>query len=243
MRSLTCLVMLAAFLCACTQQDKTGGNKIPEVQVAAADVPQGRDFAANDRTGGGGPLCLPWSIAFEPDHPASTDVVRAKIKATGVLPSNISYTYTWEVNRHVIDNVIGDSLPNEYFKKKDIVRLTVKISAGEMGTYYISRALVVADRRPSLEIKVLETNFKDEIKMQLLSGDTDSGTLIYSLEPPVPEGMTLNADDGIIRWNMPPGYRGTLKFLASVQDAEGAKITRPFEITVSEKSVHQESTN
>ena len=148
------------------------------------------------------------------------------------------------MNRHVIGNVIGDSLPNEYFKRKDIVSLTVKISAAEMGAYYISRALVVAGRLPSLEIKVLDTNIKDDIEMQLLSGDADSGTLIYSLEPPVPEGMTLlNADDGTIRWNMPPGYRGTLKFLASVQDAEGAKITRPFEITVSEKSGHQESKN
>ena len=149
-------ILIACFLCACNQQDKTSSIDKPIVQDAAVNRTEDKDAALNEQRGVGGTARLSWSIAFVPDHPTSSDMIKAIIKSDSILPLEISYKYVWSVNRHVIENVTGDSLPNEYFKKNDVVLVMVKASAGETGTYYQSRSVVIVGSKLSLDLKVLD---------------------------------------------------------------------------------------
>ena len=228
-------ILIACFLCACNQQDKTSSIDKPIVQDAAVNRTEDKDAALNEQRGVGGTARLSWSIAFVPDHPTSSDMIKAIIKSDSILPLEISYKYVWSVNRHVIENVTGDSLPNEYFKKNDVVLVMVKASAGETGTYYQSRSVVIVGSKLSLDLKVLSQQANDAVDMQLLGSDPDGDKIVYALEQPILDGMTIEKESGKITWKAAKREIGIYKFAASATTADGRKATRIFEFTLDTK--------
>jgi hypothetical protein len=205
-----------------------------------------RGEAASVGQAGSGESNSLWVVEISPARATVADIIKVMIKPPEKVPSDASFSYGWKVNGRTVEKAIGDSLSNEHFKKHDVVQVVVCMSIAGRGPQYCeSNAVIVANSAPSLDLKVLSTHTKDFVDMQLLGSDPDGDKLTYALEPPIPEGMSVNADDGKIRWKMPAGYRGQMKFQASAKDGDGAKITKSFEISVSEKAaiVRQESSN
>jgi hypothetical protein len=235
------LALVALCLWACSQQDKATGGVTPPVAQDAQDELEtsaaGKDAALNDGQKGDSAAITQWSIAFSPDRPTASDVIKAIIKSNGELPSDLSCKYAWEVNNRLIENVTGDSLSNQYFKKKDIVRVMVKISAGEKDASYKSNAVRVSASRPSLEINILSSDPKDSVVMKLSGKDPDGVKLTYALESPVPEGMEMNAEAGTISWKIPRGFMGNVKFQVLIVNSEGEKFIKSFEISASDKKL------
>jgi hypothetical protein len=232
------LTLTAFLLLACSQQDKTAGVAVPASQDAASGAAMERNVASlNEGQGGVAAQGLQWTIELSPVRPGASDVIRVVSKTGGTLPSDIVYKYEWTVNRQVIKNATGDSLSNEYFRRKDVVRVNVSASAAGMATDYRSISAVIAGSSPLLEIKVISSGPKGPVIMQLEGKDPDGGKLDYALEPPVPEGMDMDSAAGTIRWVRPADFFGNLSFKISATNTDGEKFVKLFELSVSDKPV------
>jgi hypothetical protein len=234
------IVGLAALtLCACSSQEKT----VPVKALGAQS--SGGESANTDNTnsvvqlgpeGGDQSLRLQWDVAFDPQRPTAADAIKAVVKSKDGLPEGTVYKYRWDVNYRVVENVSDDTLPNKYFRKKDLVRVTVTAVSGKMD-YFKSRSVYVAAAPPSVNINVLSSDRNGLVIMRIDGKDPGGGKLSYALEPPVVDGMKLNAEEGKIQFVIPKGAPGKIPFRISVSDAEGDKFIASFELTASDKPI------
>lgn len=61
--------------------------------------------------------------------------------------------------------------------------------------------------------------------------DPDGDTLIYSLKTS-PEGMTIEPETGLIKWNVPSDFKGKVPVTLSVSDGHGGEAIQSFELTI-----------
>jgi hypothetical protein len=204
--------------------------------VESANTDNTNSVAQSGPEGGDQSLRLQWDVVFDPQRPTAADAIKAIVKSKDGLPEGTAYNYRWDVNYRVIDDVSSDTLPNKYFRKKDLVRVTVTAVVGE-ASYFKSRSVYVAAAKPSVNITVLSSDRNGLVIMQIDGKAPGGGKLSYALEPPVVDGMALNAEEGKIQFMIPKGASGKIPFRISVSDAGGDKFIASFELTASDKPI------
>ena len=66
---------------------------------------------------------------------------------------------------------------------------------------------------------------------QITATDPDGDTLAYSLRS-APSGMTVNPSTGLVKWNVPPNFRGKASFVVSVTDGHGGEATQNLAVEI-----------
>jgi hypothetical protein len=172
------------------------------------------------------------SIKFIPAEPTVLDSIKAEA-LTDYEKKNVIYEYLWEINNKPITDIKGDTLPTGLFKKGDAIRVSVTpFVDGIKGYTYESMFIVVHSAPPSLQLREIKQKLSNTVELQLVSKDPDGDKVMFSLEEPFLEGMTIDKETGKIIWKLKKKEEGTYKFGASATDIDGIKVIKVFEFKI-----------
>ncbi|MHB9096231.1 MAG: hypothetical protein ACYC5X_00210 [Syntrophales bacterium] len=174
------------------------------------------------------------AVRLQPPQATRLDTLKAEVEAASNAPERLVYTYRWRVNDRVIEDASGDTLNLSPFKKRDLITVTVTPYDGDTAGFAVeSPSVAIYSVPPSLELKALRKARKtgEPIELQLVSVAPDGEPVAFSLEAPHVSGMTIDKRSGKISWLLQPGQKGSFRFGAAVEDDNGTKITKIFDIT------------
>ena len=147
----------------------------------------------------------------------------------------ITFRYQWIKNGSIIQAQESNSLSQKYFVKNDQIQVEVTPFDGDdYGRSVISAPIFVNNTPPvidSLPPESLEKN--GAFIYQVHARDIDNDPLTYSLSSNNPEGVTMEAENGLLTWKIPEDIEfGTYKIEVSVYDNEGDGGTQSFDIEI-----------
>lgn len=174
------------------------------------------------------------AVRLQPSRPTRMDTLQAEVVVAPTAPNKLVYTHRWKVNDRVIPEAAGSTLILSPFKKGDLVSVTVTPNDGSTdGPAIESPVIAIHSAAPSLELKALRQVRRtgEPIELQLVGITPDGGTIAFSLEPPVVPGMAIDRRSGKISWSLQPDQKGSFRFGAAVEDDQGTKVTKIFDIT------------
>ncbi len=175
------------------------------------------------------------AVRLQPTRPTRMDILKAEVEVASNAPGKLVYTYHWKVNDRVIEDASGDTLNLSPFKKRDLITVTVTPYDGNTAGFEVESPMVaIHSIPPSLELKAMRKARKtgEPIELQLVGVAPDGEKVAFSLEAPHIPGMTIDKSSGKITWILEPGQKGSLRFGAAVEDDNGTKIARIFDVTV-----------
>lgn len=174
------------------------------------------------------------AVRLQPSRPTRMDSLKAEVEAAPAAPEKLVYAYLWKVNDRVIEEAVGDTLNLSAFHKRDLVTVTVTPYDGETADLAVASPMVVIHSvPPSLELNAMRRARKtgEPIELQLVGAAPDGDQIAFSLEAPHVPGMTIDPSSGTISWRLQPDQKGVFRFGAAVEDDNGTKVTKIFEIT------------
>jgi hypothetical protein len=121
------------------------------------------------------------------------------------------------------------------FKKRDLITVTVTPYDGNTAGFAVESPMVaIHSIPPSLELKPMRKARKtgEPIELQLVGVAPDGDQVTFSLEAPHVPGMIIDERSGKITWLLKPGQKGSFRFGAAVEDDNGTKIAKTFDVTV-----------
>lgn len=174
------------------------------------------------------------AVRLQPARPTRMDSLQAEVVVSPTAPKKLAYTYRWKVNDRIIPEATGSSLILSPFKKGELINVTVTPSDGATEGLAVESPLVaIHGAAPSLELKALRQARKtgEPIELQLIGVAPDGNPIVFSLEPPLVPGMTIDRRSGKISWTLQPDQKGSFRFGATVEDDQGTTVTKTFDIT------------
>jgi hypothetical protein len=175
------------------------------------------------------------AVRLQPTRPTRMDILKAEVEAASNAPEKLVYTYHWKVNDRIIEDAPGDTLNLSPFKKRDLITVTVTPYDGNTAGFAVESPMVaIHSIPPSLELKAMRKARKtgEPMELQLVGVAPDGEQVAFSLEAPYVPGMTIDKSSGKITWLLEPGQKGSLRFGAAVEDDNGTKISRIFDVAV-----------
>lgn len=221
------IVLLVVFFS--VKKDSTAPER-KEISQKETVTPSARQENPDSNTG----MAMIQAVHLQPALPTKLDTIKAEV--IPMLPdSSLKYSYVWKVNNEIIADATGDTLDLSPFKKSDLVSVTVTPYDGDTPGYKVnSPTIAIQSIPPSLELKVISRTAQigAPYVLQLFSDHPDSETVVFSLEEPKIDGMTIDGQSGKITWLIRPNQQGNIQFGAAVVDAEGTRVKKTFEINL-----------
>lgn len=163
------------------------------------------------------------SVRFSPVSPVRGDVIKAEVSTQPRNGLPVSLRYLWSINGNVISET-SDSLSGD-IKKGDKVSVTVTPS-DEKGTGNpFTVDTFIYNAPPAITSSIQDAIYNGGFTYQVIAKDPDNDQLRYFLRGS-PEGMTIDPATGLVKWDIPPGYKGTENVLIAVSDSEGGEATQ-----------------
>jgi hypothetical protein len=175
------------------------------------------------------------AVRLQPTRPTRMDMLKAEVEVASTAPKGLVYSYRWRVNDKTVEEAKGDTLNLSPFKKRDLIAVTVTPYNGDTAGFAVDGPVVaIHSVPPSLELKAMRRARKtgEPVELQLAGVASDGEQVTYSLEAPHVSGMTIDRQSGKISWLIQPDQKGTVRFGAAVEDDNGTKVTRIFDVTV-----------
>ena len=175
------------------------------------------------------------AVRLQPSRPTRMDSLKAEVVVAPTAPEQLVYTYRWKVNDRIIEEATGNTLNLSPFKKGDLIAVTVTPNDGSTDGLVVESPLVaIHSVPPSLELKAMRQARKpgEPIELQLVGVAPDGDRIAFSLEDPLVPGMTIDKRSGQISWSLQPDQKGSFRFGAAVEDDNGTKVTKIFDINV-----------
>jgi hypothetical protein len=175
------------------------------------------------------------ALRLQPSMPTRMDSLKTEVVVAPTAPGQLVYTYRWKVNDRTIEEATGNALNLSPFKKGDLITVTVTPNDGSTdGLAVESPVVAIHSVPPSLELKAMRQARKtgEPIELQLVGVAPDGDRVAFSLEAPLVPGMTIDNRSGKISWPLQPDQKGSFRFGAAVEDDNGTKVTKTFDITV-----------
>jgi hypothetical protein len=171
------------------------------------------------------------AIRFIPDQPTAAEPIKAEVVYDYTGTAEVTFEYEWKINGKVIENAGGNELRSSALKKKDEIGVTVVPLLDGVRSEPFESSVVIHTIAPTLEMKVLSSGLKrgSPVEIQLTGQSSNGEKLVYALEEPFLEGMTINKDSGKIACFAEKPQKGVYRFGASVTDADGNKVVKIFE--------------
>ena len=140
----------------------------------------------------------------------------------------VSFLYEWTKNGAPAGDT--SSLANP-LKRGD--KISVKVTPYDGRECGLPRVIVREIRNmPPVIIDHNEFTFNGSLcTYQVKASDPDGDVLSYSLESP-PAGMTIDRSTGLLKWIVPPDFKGRQKVKIIVSDGNGGIATYDTEITI-----------
>ncbi|MFZ3136879.1 MAG: putative Ig domain-containing protein [Thermodesulfovibrionales bacterium] len=140
----------------------------------------------------------------------------------------VSISYEWTRNGSPAGN--GPHIEGPV-KRGD--KISIKITPFDGEDY--GRAVVLQREMVNMPPMIIEDKkytFNGNIyTYQVNATDADGDTLTYILKK-APPGMTINPSTGLIKWNVPPDFKGRSQFIVAVTDGHGGEVTQSFTLEI-----------
>lgn len=159
---------------------------------------------------------------FKPD-----DSLYIEAEATDPDGDEVTISYEWYKNGELVST---EKQLNSPIKRGD--KLLIKIKPFDGKDY----GKVVTLKREILNTPPVIQDHKDyhfdekTFSYQVKAFDPDGDPLTYSLKTS-PEGMTID-NTGLIKWNVPPQFKGKIPITVSVTDGHGGEAIQSFELDI-----------
>jgi len=154
---------------------------------------------------------------------------RLYIDATGSDVDNdeVNIIYEWSLN----GTPAGNSREiDAQIKRGD--RISVKITPYDGKTY--GRTIIINKEIKNMQPVITEDNVLifdgNTCTYQIKASDPDDDELTYSLKT-APDGMTVDSS-GLIRWDVPPDFKGKAPVTVSVLDGNGGEAALTFNVNI-----------
>lgn len=173
------------------------------------------------------------AVTLHPFQPTRRDTLRAEVLAESYETSGIAYVFEWRVNDRVVAGATADKIDLANFNTGDLVMVAVTPYAGNKAGYPVrSPFVVIHGGTPTLDIIAERRPRKagEPLEIQMVSVHPDGGQVAFRLEEPLLPGMSIDRHSGKITWKAPPDQKGKISFAASVEDTDGTKLVKTFEI-------------
>ncbi len=158
-----------------------------------------------------------------PERPKVNSTLTAQVKATDADNDIVSFTYKWTLNGKFAGK---ESFLEADFKRDDLITVDVtpfdRDDSGKgirLSTRIYNAVPVVSETEPSFDGK--------HYKYQIDATDPDHDMLTYKLKKG-PDGMNLDANTGLVTWEVKPEDEGRHEVEVSVVDGNGGEIIIPF---------------
>jgi hypothetical protein len=179
------------------------------------------------------------SASIEPSPAYSHNDLKAKVDAFDADGDYIRYTYQWKKGNRELQGETGLTLSSSYFKKGDKISYWVNVTDGESEEkQFYSGTSLIHNSPPSIDSQSSgKVTGKSLYECKIVAEDADGDSLTYKLSS-APEGMTIDASKGMIKWHIAKEQRDVnYEFKVIVIDAEGAIAIQPITLKISfEKS-------
>jgi hypothetical protein len=168
------------------------------------------------------------SIIVNPKFPILGDTINIEVKTKDADGDIVSLDYQWFKNGEQLRESSNKLKITEDFKRGDKIILKVIPDDGRQKGKAGEATIVVGNSPPSIisspsQINIKQRNFTYQVK----ASDPDGDKLVYSLKS-APSGMTINPNDGLIRWNVPENFKGKVSFTVIVSDGNGGEAIQDF---------------
>lgn len=175
------------------------------------------------------------AVRLQPSRPTRMESLQAEVVVAPTAPQKLVYSYRWKVNDRIIRETTGSTLILSPFQKGDMITVTVTPNDGTTDGLAVESPLVaIHSVAPSLELKAMRQARESgkPIELQLVGVSPDGDPVAFSLEPPLVPGMAIDRRSGKLSWTLKPDQKGAFRFGAAVEDDQGTKVSKIFEITV-----------
>jgi hypothetical protein len=160
---------------------------------------------------------------FRPGDTLSIETSGSDIDGDGV-----SISYEWTRNGSPAGNGPHIEAP---VKRGDKISIKIIPFDGEDygRTVVLQREMI---NMPPMIIEDKKYTFNGNVyTYQVNATDADGDILTYILKK-APPGMTINPSTGLIKWNVPPDFKGRSPFTVSVTDGHGGEVTQSFTLEI-----------
>jgi len=158
------------------------------------------------------------SVKISPEEASSGMDLQATVQySDDTLP--VKSVYAWFVNGEHYWFADDSVLPAEAFVRGDTVRVEVTPRLDLVdGTTVVSEELTILNAVPRID-----SDPKDAVMdasaytYQVVASDADGDPLTFSLQQS-PQGMSVDADTGLVSWDLAQASEGEVKFRIGVRD-------------------------
>jgi len=156
------------------------------------------------------------------------DTLNIEASGSDIDGDGVSISYEWTRNGFPVGN--GPHIEGPV-KRGD--KISIKITPFDGEDY--GRAVVLQREMVNMTPMIIENKkytFNGNVyTYQVNATDADGDTLTYILKK-APPGMTINSSTGLIKWNVPPDFKGKSPFTVSVTDGHGGEVTQSFTLEI-----------
>jgi len=167
-----------------------------------------------------------------PPNPVVGDEVKIDVKAFDKEGDNVSYTYQWWKNDEELDEYSNTLSVTEDFKRGDKITVKLVPDDGDRKGIPVEMFVFIANSPPVVKPSAETFKFDGSVySYQARAVDPDGDPLVYSLKS-APPGMTINQENGLIQWNVPPDYKGKANIVIDINDGQGGEIMQSFTLEI-----------
>ena len=174
------------------------------------------------------------SFTIEPMPAHSKDELTARLDMFDADGEYVRSSYQWKKGKEDIPGATEATLAPNYFKRGDRIGCQVRVSDGEAPEVsYYSNEIVILNSAPLITSKpAAEAMDVSSYEYTVTAEDPDEDEVKFSLSS-APEGMTIDSDSGLIRWQISNRQQGgTYNFEVIAIDPEGAQSVQPITLTL-----------
>lgn len=172
------------------------------------------------------------AVSLAPQTARTGDRLEAAVEASDPDHDRVDLTYKWYRNDALIKEGDGSSLDTTGFASRD--RIAVEVTAHDPSaseTSVKSEPLVLGNSAPKIVSTPPASASEDHFDYLVKATDPDGDQLTYQLEA-APPGMTISAETGRIRWQIPTDQRGTFHVKVVAKDGQGGLGSQEFDLTL-----------
>jgi hypothetical protein len=156
------------------------------------------------------------------------DTLSVKVSGSDIDGDEVTISYEWTKNGEPAGNNKQIDVP---LKRGDHVDIKITPFDGEAyGRSVILRREIL--NLPPMIIEDKKYNFDGKVySYQLKATDPDGDPLSYFLKS-APSGMTIDPLTGLIKWDVPPEFKGKTSITVSVSDGQGGEAVQSLTLEI-----------
>jgi hypothetical protein len=166
-----------------------------------------------------------------PQIPKIGDILNVKVLAEDIDGDDLLFNYKWIKEGEVVSTEETLELNPDKFKRGDEIKLMIipfdGKEEGDPGYVYI----LIGNAPPEITSSPNSGKIHNKIFTYYLNAsDPDGDPLTYALKE-APPGMTID-NSGLIKWDIPPDFKGKARVTVSVTDGHGGEASQSFTLEI-----------